>query len=107
MSDANKEGLITVDFNILLFLFLAAVGIFKFLFSASGGAAVAAGKWAIEGVILSCVLDAAFVFVVLLISAFFIKEFWGRLISKLVPIRSITYQEAVSIVLIASLLLSR
>jgi hypothetical protein len=45
--------------------------------------------------------------VMLLIGSFFIKEFWRRLISNILPVRAINYQEAVAIFLMLGLLFSR
>lgn len=92
---------ITADFNILLFLFSFGVAFIKFICSEKAKDATAIG------LLLSSALDAALVVVVLLIGAFFIKEFWNRLISSLFPIRNLDYQEAIAIFLIIGILFSR
>lgn len=86
---------ITPKFNLALFAFNALTGIIKFSLTAKVG---------FGGLILTSILDAVFVICVLLILAWFLKEFWIRLISDLFSLRNINYQEAIAIVLVISML---
>jgi len=97
--EARTNGTrITPEFNIALFAVSAALGIVNFLFSGD------ASGYPATGVVLSIGLDALrFIFAVM-ITAYFIKEVWRRLISNLWSVRPLTYQEALAVVLIAGLL---
>jgi hypothetical protein len=99
MVDQSDAGRITMRFNLALFAFCAAVGVINFLVSSDKAKGVP-----LEGLVLSIALDALLVAAVILIAACFAKEFWNRLISSLFSIRPINYQEAISIVLLVSIL---
>ncbi len=88
---------ITPKFNITLFLFTALVVIIKF-----------AAVWKISFIALlfTSFFDAIFHIGTLLVFAWFLKEFWLRLLSDLFQIRSIDYQEAIAIVLMLNIVLS-
>ena len=89
---------ITGRFNVALFLFSAALGLFRFLLSED-----AVGV-PLEGLVISSVVDAIRFIVVLLISAYFVREFWNRLVSSLWDLRLITKQEAIAFILIIGIL---
>ncbi len=93
-SDAEK---ITPKFNIALFLFTALVGFIKF---------EALPRVSLGGLILTSFIDVIFNIGILLVFAWFLKEFWHRLLSDLFQIRNINYQEAIAIVLILSIVLN-
>ena len=97
VSSQQEEG-ITGRFNVALFLFCALLGLLSFL-----GSDRAEGV-PVTGLVLTTAIDAVRYLVVVLVSALFVKEFWNRLIPTLCPIRTIAYQEAIAIVLMASLL---
>jgi hypothetical protein len=101
MSEKTDAEPITIEFNILLFVFLAIVGVILFALSDR------AKNLSLEGVIFVSAIDAVRYTVMLLIGSFFIKEFWRRLISNILPVRAIDYQEAVAIFLMLGLLFSR
>ena len=101
MSDESQANHITTKFNVALFVFSAVMGILIFLFSDK------VKNVPLEGVVLSILVDSVRYVVMLLIVAFFIKEFWRRLISNLFPVRAIGYAEAIAIVLMSSILFSR
>ncbi len=92
-----RRGL-TGRFNVALFGFLALMGIGRFLLAAS-----VARESAFAGIALSALLDAVRFLVVVLVSAAFLREFWGQLVASLFPIRAINYDEAVAILLMAAL----
>jgi hypothetical protein len=90
---------ITPGFNLALFAYSAFWGLFQFLFlsdRARGHPAAA--------VILSSTLDLARFVVVALITAAFVRAFWRRLVAQVAPVRPIDFQEALAIVLMASIL---
>lgn len=95
----KSQGRITARFNVALFAFLGLMGFVRFLLVASF-----AQKSTFAGLLLSGLLDAARFLAVVLISSAFLKEFWGRLVTSLFPIRAINYEEAVAILLMASLI---
>ena len=86
---------ITPKFNLALFAFNALAGIIKFSLVAKVG---------LGGLVLTSFLDAVLTICILLIIAWFLKEFWLRLISDLFSLRNIDYQEAIAIVLVLSML---
>lgn len=94
LSESEK---ITPKFNITLFLFTALVGIIQFAI----GSRVSFG-----GLLLTSFIDAIFNIGMLLVFAWFLKEFWQRLLSDLFQIRNINYQESIAIVLMLSIVLS-
>ncbi|WP_165245473.1 hypothetical protein [Paludisphaera soli] len=89
---------LTARFNVALFAFLALMGLGRFLLTAS-----VAREAAFAGIALSALLDAARFLAVVLISAAFLREFWGRLVASLFPVRAINYDEAVAMLLMAAL----
>jgi hypothetical protein len=91
---------ITPSFNLALFAVSAAFGIVGFLCSGK------ASGYPTAGVVASIGLDALRFILAAMIAAYFIKEVWRRLISSLWSVRPLTYQEALAVVLIPSLLWS-
>jgi hypothetical protein len=89
---------ITTEFNLGLFAFSAAVGILTFLCSDK------AHQFSAIAVLSSTGADAVRFLIELFLMAWFLKEFWARLILSLVPVRAITYAEAIAIVLLISVL---
>jgi len=96
----NPAGRITPGFNLALFAFHAVMGFLRF---AIGSEKAKGLSW--EGLLLSSTLDVGRFAVVVLISAYFLQAFWRRLVSSLVAVRSITYQEAIAIILMLGILL--
>ncbi len=101
MSDESKTRRITTEFNIAMFVFSAVLGFLGFCLSER------AKNVPLEGLILTTALDAVRYIVVLLIVAYFVREFWERLISDLLPVRVISYAEAIAIGLRLGILFSR
>jgi len=98
MSDTTlppESRRITPKFNLALFAFNALAGIIKFSLVAKVG---------LGGLILTSFLDAVLTICILLLVAWFFKEFWIRLLSDLFSLRNIDYQEAIAIVLVLSML---
>lgn len=94
-------GRVTPPFNIALFAFLAFRGLLAFLMTSPrvGGASI-------EGLVLSSLLDLMRFAAALLLSAVFLKAFWGRFISSVWSLRPIDYNEAIAILLMADLFVS-
>jgi hypothetical protein len=90
---------IDARFNVALFGFLAMMGVGRFLLTAS-----VARESSLPGIALSVLLDAVRFLAVVLISAAFLREFWGRLVASLFPVRAIDYGEAVAVLLMAALI---
>ena len=76
MSESTSNKSITFEFNALLFVFLALVGVVLFALSDR------AKGLSFEGVIMVSAIDAVRYTLMMLIGSFFIKEFWRRLISN-------------------------
>jgi len=89
-------------FNVALFAFNAALGLFQFLVASANAWGISAG-----GLLATTLLDLARYAVVLLITAAFLAAFWRRLICSLAPIRPIDYQEAIAVVLMIGVLFNR
>lgn len=98
MSEHTSENSITFEFNALLFIFSALVGVVLFALSER------AKNLTFGGIIVVSAIDGVRYLFMMLIGSFFIKEFWRRLISNLVPVRPINYQEAIAISLMLGLL---
>ena len=92
---------ITAGFNVALIAYQAVAGFLAFL------ASDRARAFRLEGILLSSSIDLARFVVVMLFGAWFLRAFWQRLVANLVPIRPINFQEALAIVLMASLLAGR
>jgi len=90
---------ITVGFNIAMFAFLGITGFLGFLVQSEK-----AGGVPLAGLVLTTGIDMTRYLVVLLVTAFFLREFWARLISALWRIRQITCHEAIAIVLMIGML---
>ncbi len=88
-------------FNLALFTFLALKGLIVFL--ATSPRAQTASP---AGLVLSSLADFLLVATMVLISAVFLRAFWRRFVSSVWPLRPITYNEAIAILLMASLLFS-
>ncbi|QDT52279.1 hypothetical protein Pan44_02880 [Caulifigura coniformis] len=84
---------ITLGFNVLMIAYLSALGFFKFAFSGS------IRTVPFEGLILTTLLDLVRYLVVLVISTWFLREFWFRLVSPMFRIRPVEFQEAMAILL--------
>jgi len=93
---------ITPGFNLALFACSAFWGLFQFLFLSER-----ARGYPISGLILSSTLDLVRFLVVALITAAFVQAFWRRLVAQIAPVRPIDFQEALAIVLMASILFGR
>ena len=89
---------ITSAFNVALFAFVALKGLLTFLLTSP-----MAGRASFEGLLLTSLLDLSRMTAVLLISAVFLRAFWGRLISPLGSLRPISYGEAIAILLMVAL----
>lgn len=89
---------ITPAFNLALFAFLAVKGLIGFLLTSA-----AVGGTSFEGLVLTSLLDLVRMVVMILISAAFLKAFWGRLVSPLGSLRPISYSEAMAILLMIAL----
>ncbi len=90
---------LTARFNFAAFSLLAITGIVKFLLTSdkvNGSSPI--------GVLLSIVLDAMYVLALILAVALLIRMFWNRFVTDVFSLREIDYQEAVAIVMVASLL---
>jgi hypothetical protein len=98
MNENRTPSQITLAFNAALFLFSAALGVFQFLLSdKSTGVPV-------EGLIITTAFDMVRFIVVLFITAYFVREFWNRLVANVFGTRAITAQEAIAFILILSIL---
>jgi len=94
----NTHRHITPAFNLALFAFVAFKGLIGFLLTST-----VAGVASFEGLLLTSLLDLIRMVAIVLISAAFLKAFWGRLVSPLGSIRPISYGEAMAILLMISL----
>ncbi|ODT99786.1 MAG: hypothetical protein ABS79_04095 [Planctomycetes bacterium SCN 63-9] len=92
---------ITAGFNVALLAFQAVTGFVTFL------ASDRARAFPLAGILLTSFIDLIRLIVVMMLIAWFVREFWQRLITSLVPIRPIDFQEALAIVLMFGLLLGR
>jgi hypothetical protein len=92
-------GGITTGFNVTMIMYLAIPGIWNFMFLSEKAKGVP-----LEGLIVSCALDVVRFLAALLITALILEAFWHRLIAPLFTIRPITYQEAIAVVLMISIL---
>jgi hypothetical protein len=90
---------ITTGFNLALFVYHAVIGILGFAVGRASGQGLS-----LEAIQLTSAIDTVRFAVVILISAFFLKEFWARLISSVAAIRPITYAEAIAILLMIGIL---
>jgi hypothetical protein len=90
---------ITWSFNLLVFALQSAYGVFRFVF-VSGNAS----KMDATGILINVSLDLVRVVTLLLVSAYLLKEFWGRLVPSLAGLRPISFCEAVAIVLMIGIL---
>lgn len=98
MSNAPIASRITPQLNAGLFLYCILVGELQFLMSAR------ASKVPIEGLILTSGIDFVRFAVVLLMTSYFFREVWNRLIISIFHLRPIHFQEAITIGLTISLL---
>jgi len=89
---------ITTRFNALLIAYLSAQGMLAFAISAR------AKGVSIDGIVMSTLLDFVRYMVVLLISTWFLREFWFRLISPMFRIRPIEFREAMAILLMLAVM---
>jgi hypothetical protein len=90
---------LTARFNVAAFSLLAIVGIVKFLLTSdkvNGSSPI--------GVFLSIGFDATYVLALILAVSLLIRIFWNRFVTDVFSLRDIDYQEAVAIVMVASLL---
>lgn len=100
-SASSPSGRVGALFNLALFAFLAIRGLIVFL--ATNPKAQTASP---AGLVLSSLADLLFLAAMLLISAVLLQAFWRRFVSSIWSLRSMTYNEAVAIVLMAGLLFS-
>lgn len=89
---------ITPKFNVALFLFSAVLGLFRFLLSDK------AEGVPIEGLVMTTAIDMVRFIVVLFITAYFLREFWNRLVVQLLGLRAVTKQEAIAFILLLGIL---
>jgi|GEM_PF-1315318 len=92
---------VTPGFNVALFVFSSALGIFKFLASEKPK------ELPLGGLLALFTLDGIRFLTVVLITAGFLAAFWRRLVSSLFPVRPLNYQEAIAIVLMLDILFGR
>ena len=97
-SDGLQSKRITPAFNVALFLFSAAMGTLRFLLSEK------ATGIPIEGLVMTTAVDTVRFTVVLLISAYFVREFWNRLVANVFDARAVTAQEAIAFTLLLGVL---
>jgi hypothetical protein len=90
---------ITAGFNLALFLFVNALSVLRFLTTSTAAAGVPIG-----GLLVSILLDLARYALVMFVTAWFLREFWGRLVASVVPVRAIGRQEAIAVVLMIAAL---
>ncbi|MCC9655125.1 hypothetical protein [Rhodopirellula halodulae] len=93
----HRQG-ITIGFNILLILYSAGTGFLTFAFSDK------AKGYPVQGVVLTSLIDFVRYLVMMFISAWFVNEFWNRLVTDLVPLRKLEYREAITIVVFLGIL---
>ncbi|EMI58542.1 putative membrane protein [Rhodopirellula sallentina SM41] len=91
---------ITPKFNLLLVLFSAAYGIFRFALSD------AAADVPLQGIILTSLLDFVRFVIVMFVTSWFAREIWNRLIADIFDVRMVAYQEAITFVVALSLFTS-
>lgn len=97
-SSKRKISRITTGFVAALFAYQAVSGILAFL--ASGRAQ----SYTLDGIVVSCGLDLVRVVVLTTIAAWFLREFWRRLVTDVASVRPIDFRESLSIVLMLGLL---
>tara|TARA_R110002072_G_scaffold130637_8_gene269663 strand:+ start:4111 stop:4407 length:297 start_codon:yes stop_codon:yes gene_type:complete len=88
---------ITLGFNVLLILYSAGTGFITFAFSDK------AQGVPIQGLVLTSLIDFVRYLIMMFISAWFIREFWNRLVADLFTTRLIAYREAITIVVLLGL----
>lgn len=88
---------ITLGFNVLLILYSAGTGFITFAFSDR------AQNVPIQGLVLTSLVDFVRYLIMMFISAWFIREFWNRLVADLFSIRFLAYREAITIVVLLGL----
>ncbi len=98
MAENTNGSRITTEFNIALLAFASVYGVIRFLASDK------VKGMSVDGIILGTVVDFARVLICLFIAAYFVKEFWGRLIADVWKLRPLEYKEAIAIVLMFGLL---
>ncbi|EMI46608.1 hypothetical protein [Rhodopirellula sp. SWK7] len=89
---------ITIRFNVMLILFSTCYGIFNFALSD------AAKGISLEGIILTSLVDMVRFLVVMFLVAYFVREFWNRLIADIFAIRMLEYREAIAIVVVMGII---
>ena len=89
---------ITISFNILLILYSASYGVFTFALTNEAQALP------VQGIVLTSLVDFVRYLIVMVISAYFVREVWNRLVADIFSIRRIWYREAVTIVVILGIL---
>jgi hypothetical protein len=91
---------ITTGFILAMFGYVAITRFLGFVFQSGRARGVP-----LPGLILTTSIDMTRYLVVLLVTAFILQSFWGRLIVHLWMTRHITYQESIAIVLMVGILL--
>jgi hypothetical protein len=90
---------ITTGFNLAMFVYHAMTGILGFAVGRTSGQGLS-----LDAILLTSAIDTVRFAVVILMSAFFLKEFWVRLVSSVAAIRPISYTEAIAILLMIGIL---
>ncbi|MFG0288453.1 MAG: hypothetical protein ACF8CQ_09765 [Rhodopirellula sp. JB044] len=96
----KRKPQITATFNLLLVLYSAAYGIFRFALSD------AAANIPLQGIILTSLVDFVRFVVVMFVTSWFAREIWNRLVTDIFDVRRVTYQEAITFVVALSLFTS-
>ena len=100
MDNRNPSAGITANFALALFLYVAACGLARFLFSER------AKNVPLQGILISAAIDAARMIIVISITTYFVREIWNRLITQKCTAKELNTQEALSLVLAVAMLAS-
>lgn len=96
----ENHSKITTSFNVLLILYSAACGVLGFVLSD------AAKGVPPEGIVLTSLVDFARFLVMMVISAWFAKEVWNRLLTDLFELRCVLFREAITFVVVLGIIFS-
>ena len=89
---------ITISFNILLILYSVLYGVVAFALTKEAQALP------VQGLVLTSLVDFVRYLIVMVVSAYFVREVWNRLIADIFAVRKIWYREAVTTVVILGVL---
>ncbi len=104
MSDNPKQKAITAGFNILLFLYLIYASFVSYLFDPESDSHVPMDDYFEIAPAASIVAAIVLGVVLFLTGALVMRAFWNRLMTNLFSIRDINYQEALTIILMMTIL---